>query len=290
LSAFFRQKYSWLTVGAIAGSAPVLAKLDFGEYDQTVKKVLAETQSGCDNIVSAAFAEIVSIGKNPDGISKLEGLFNTCPQPTEVSLVDITNAIGGLVQGTVQGNNPDAGFPARGLCSMISTEEATPLEALIKYVQSQQNGACVDVNSVGDILAPGAGRSWTWQTCIEYGFFQTDMTSNIFGGSIDLDFYLNICQKAFPGIGIPFPAIPMTNYRFGGLNQEQSSWIMFSNGLQDPWGSNLGINTPLGPNLRVSLSTSAHCAAYHHPNQNDPANLIQSRIEIKQFVVDALSR
>lgn len=34
--AFFRQKYSWLTVGAIAGSAPVNAQLNFEDYTKTV--------------------------------------------------------------------------------------------------------------------------------------------------------------------------------------------------------------------------------------------------------------
>lgn len=63
LSAFFRQKYNWLTAGAIAGSAPVLAQLNFEGYDNTVKSVLA-SQPGCDTIVSKAFESISLIYKN----------------------------------------------------------------------------------------------------------------------------------------------------------------------------------------------------------------------------------
>jgi hypothetical protein len=36
-------------------------------------------------------------------VSALQSLFNTCPQSGTVRMVDLTNAIGGLVQGAVQG-------------------------------------------------------------------------------------------------------------------------------------------------------------------------------------------
>jgi len=58
LSAFFRQKYSWLTVGAIAGSAPVLAKLDFPAYDQTVSDVIMNHDPDCEKIIRDGFQEI----------------------------------------------------------------------------------------------------------------------------------------------------------------------------------------------------------------------------------------
>lgn len=43
------------------------------------------------------------------------------------------------------------------------------------------------------------------------------------------------------GLNVAVPDIATTNTRFGGLSQGQASWIIFSNGLQDPWGSNLGM-------------------------------------------------
>jgi len=194
-----------------------------------------------------------------------------------------------MIQGAVQGNNPDAGFPVNSLCSILINSSATSyLGRLVDYAKTQ--GGCVDVDTYGDVEVAGADRSWTWQTCIEYGFFQTDTLSQIFGNTLGLNFFTDICKKVFRDQFTNVPDVNLTNYRFGGLKQDQSSWIMFSNGLQDPWGSNLGINVPLSPNLFVSLSTSAHCAAYHQPNSNDPSNLIQSRLEIKQFVRDALNR
>jgi len=217
-------------------------------------------------------------------------MFNACPQDLPVSLVDVTSSLGGLVQGAVQGNNPDASFPAQQMCAQLirSAKNTSEIAAFLDYVQSQLDGQCLDVNSIGDTLLPGAGRAWTWQTCIEYGFFQTDDDSQIFGDSIHIDFYVNICQKAFNGIS--GPDTDLINYRFGGKNQQQASWILFSNGLQDPWGSNLGINVPLNPTLPVTLSTSAHCAAYHVPSSRDPPDLIKSRTDVKKFVSSALKR
>jgi len=287
LSGFFRQKYSWLTVGAIAGSAPVNAQLNFEDYTKTVAQVLAT--AGCDQTVKAGFTQMVQTNQT-QGIQALQSLFNTCPQQRPVQLADISSAVSGFVEGAVQGNNPDAGFPVVALCAALKgyiSSGATPLQALVSYVRSQQNGQCLDVDSIGDTITPGAGRSWTWQTCVEYGFFQTDDDSKIFGDTLHLQFYQDICKAAFPGWS-KFPNTDFVNYQFGGLNQQQASWIIFSNGLQDPWGSNLGINVALGPTLPVTLSTSAHCAAYHQPNKNDPQNLIQSRVDIKKFVAEAL--
>ena len=289
LSAFFRQKYSWLTVGAISGSAPVLSVLDFPGYDNTVKSVLASQGNNCDGIVQSAFDQIVSIYNSPNGTSTLRKLFNVCPVPASFSLADLTSSLSGFVD--VQGNNPDAGFPVTVMCNQLAANAPSmgPLQAYRAYVQSQ-DPSCIDVDALAGVKAPGSDRSWTWQTCTEYGFFQTDVQSEIFGGSIHLDFFTDLCTRGFGNALSDVPDTSATNYRFGGMLQSQSSWIIFSNGLQDPWGSNLGINTPLGPTLNVSLSTSAHCAAYHPPSPNDPPNLVQSRIDIANFVAQALSQ
>jgi len=210
-------------------------------------------------------------------------------------MVDITSNVGGIIQGAIQGNNPDAGFPLNTMCQILTgVNYSSPYEAIAHYVHTQQGDQCLDVDSIGDALVQGATRSWTWQTCIEFGFFQTDVASKIFGGIIGLQYYYEICQEAFSKSPrnsrktMYWPDTQLTNYLYGGLNQGQSSWIIFSNGYQDPWGSNLGINKDLSSTITATVSTSAHCAAYHKPNRNDPPNLISSRKDIKKFVKEAL--
>ena len=250
LSAFFRQKYSWLSVGAVSGSAPVLAQLDFPGYDDTVKSVLASQNNGCDTTVQAAFTQIAQIYASPNGTATLRKLFDVCAVPAAFSLPDLTSALSGFVP--VQGNNPDAGFPVTAMCAQLAQNAPSmgPLNAFRAYVQSQ-DASCIDVDALAGVLAPGSDRSWTWQTCTEYGFFQTDAQSQIFGDTLHLDFYLDLCSRGFGSAMADSPDTSATNYRFGGMKQGQSSWIIFSNGLQDPWGSNLGINAPLGPTLNA---------------------------------------
>lgn len=65
------------------------------------------------------------------------------------------------------GNNPDAGFPVNGLCDfLINSNKTSSFDALVDYVQSQQAGECLDVNSVGDIMLPGASRFINYFICL----------------------------------------------------------------------------------------------------------------------------
>lgn len=68
------------------------------------------------------------------------------------------------------------------------------------------------------------GRQWTYQTCVEFGFFQsTDSTMQPFGKTVPVDFYIQQCQDIF---GEKFnenllnQAIEDTNTYYGGYNYE----------------------------------------------------------------------
>lgn len=284
LSAFFRTRYPQLAQGAVAGSAPVEAILDFPQYDETVKDVLG---SNCSSIVEAAFNNITSLWSSSSGKKAIQQAFNVCQDISSFELADVTSAISGFIQGAVQGNNPDAHFPVTTLCDMLEKEKDASgnLNALAVYIHNMTGSECLDIDAVKQLKQVGADRSWTFQTCTEYGFFQTDETSKIFGNTIGLDYYLNLCKAAFEQSLMP--ATNFTNINFGGLHQSGSN-ILFTNGLQDPWGANLGINKPLGNNLNVTLYTGAHCAPFHPPTDQDPENLKQSREIIKSFVSNIL--
>lgn len=73
------------------------------------------------------------------------------------------------------GNNPDAGFPVNALCNtVVNSNSSSSFDALLEYVQSQQAGACLDVNSVGDILVPGASRYVHFFSPISFIFLLPD--------------------------------------------------------------------------------------------------------------------
>jgi len=79
-----------------------------------------------------------------------------------------------------------------------------------------------------------ASRSWTWQTCIEFGYFQTSTGSGQpFPNSITLDWFVQLCDDIF---GVPLsPNVQWTNTYYGGRDTEGASNIVFPNGSVDPW-------------------------------------------------------
>ena len=91
-------------------------------------------------------------------------------------------------------------------------------------------------------------RSWIWQTCTEFGFYQTcEVDSNCPYGkgfhTIDQD--LEICEKAF---GIDKNLVPsnvLASLEFYGGWNLKSSRILFVNGDVDPW-SMLGVTRAHG--------------------------------------------
>ena len=72
LSAFYRLKHPEMVVGALASSAPVLAKANFIEYDQYVAKVAGPT---CLHEIQAVVADIESKLDNPSTAAEVKALF-----------------------------------------------------------------------------------------------------------------------------------------------------------------------------------------------------------------------
>ena len=83
------------------------------------------------------------------------------------------------------------------------------------------------------------GRQWTYQTCVEFGFFQStdDSKNQPFGPEFSADFFIQQCKDIF---GAKFDgdflnqAVEATNANYGGYNFEGSR-VIFVNGQIDPW-------------------------------------------------------
>jgi hypothetical protein len=82
------------------------------------------------------------------------------------------------------------------------------------------------------------GRQWTYQTCVEFGFFQsTDSNRQPFGSTVPVDFYVKQCKDIFgPNFTLDLlnEAIDDTNANYGGYTYEGSN-VVFVNGQIDPW-------------------------------------------------------
>ena len=177
-------KYPNLFVGSIASSAPVQAQLDFPEYFEVVSQSVG---SDCSNLIKAAQQEINNLLQTSNGIGKLVQAFNICtPMVTPNDIANFQSAVSGPFAETVQYND-DAGrnaFDIKTICNLMSNEP-DPLAGLLDvwnaYNTNSGQAGCTDVNYdnyIQSMMDTSAGRSWTWQTCIEFGYFQVSHAYN----------------------------------------------------------------------------------------------------------------
>ncbi|KAJ2971837.1 hypothetical protein NUW54_g12406 [Trametes sanguinea] len=88
----------------------------------------------------------------------------------------------------------------------------------------------------GDPDDPVQDRSWMWQYCSEYGFYQRGDPNNplsIETSFRSLELFQEECNAAFPQGLPPSPAVEKVN-KYGGWNMTPSN-VLFTNGEFDPW-------------------------------------------------------
>jgi thymus-specific serine protease len=117
-----------------------------------------------------------------EGRSNLESVFNVC---TPGALNDVRNreqfAGDGVVYLPVQSNDPSCTTPycdIASICVLMTNETVgTPLQRLAQLASIQHLGSCMEPNY--DLMIKGMSspknpdRTWLYQTCTEWGFYQT---------------------------------------------------------------------------------------------------------------------
>jgi hypothetical protein len=190
-------------------------------------------------------------------------------------------------------NNGLLPYNVDGVCKFFESA-ATPQEGLFKFIadhNSHFGNNCTESawkQSIAELSntdpsAPGAsGRSWYWQTCTEFGYFQTveEPPLSPFLPILNLEFFTEVCRQVY-GIN---PAVISANVRktnaFYGGKALKSSRIVLPNGSVDPWHV-LGITDSVDPQMpSVFIQGTAHCADLYAPSEQDLPALTQARAKI----------
>jgi len=124
-------------------------------------------------------------------------------------------------------------------------------------------------------------RQWTYQTCAEFGYFQTTDSSpkvQPFGNLVPLNLSLEMCSDGF---GINFDTaslINQTNAYYGGNNLlDGPTNILTINGNIDPWHS-LSIYWSEAPGITaILINGTAHCADMDPAVPGDPPGLADAQ-------------
>lgn len=300
LAAWFRLKYPSITSGSIASSAPLRAKAEFSEYMDVVSTSI-EFFSGqvCVDAFAAA-AQKISGMIDGSGIKQLERDFKTCsPMQSKLDVAVLLSDLMGNIQGTVQYNNEHAGvMNVTDICSVMTatTDAYTQFVELTAKYREANGQQCEDASfadSMGYLgnatfsYPANAARSWTYQTCNEFGYFQTATSRNqpfyAWRDILNLDFSLKICNSAFDGWSKE-PQVAWVNSVYGGERISATN-VVFTSGTIDPWHA-LGVTNFTAPlpqktETPVYITGTAHCNDLYEPNsETDPESLVWARQQV----------
>lgn len=304
LAAWFRLKYPHLVSGAIASSAPVKAVLNFDTYLEVVDTSLGPK---CVSNIRSAMNELEPLLDNENGWEILTKKFRLCDPLDGTNKDDVANfvsAVAGNFEGVVQYNKDNRKFEAGNItidvvCSTMTNVNGKSSIDRFAEVNSNLLDAysqkCLDykyenfIKQLREInFANGSmARQWTYQTCTEFGFFQSsDYPTQPFGNYFPIDFFVQQCIDIF---GSKFNrkfierSIEFTNNYYGGLNLTVSN-VLFPNGLIDPWHA-LGVLHEINPSARpLIISGTAHCADMYPDSEDDPQSLKDARKKIKYAI------
>lgn len=307
LSAWLRLKYPHIVLGAVSTSSPVLALNNFVQYQEVVGESLATTPKGkqCITNIQTAMATIDNLLQSTSGQLQLSQVFKTCTSKldNEDDRANFLSTIAGNFDGVVQYAGDNRAFEGGSappsmtdLCTLMTTDD-TPLNQMVAvnnlFLQLYEQ-SCTDVayarmieemkNTSLNGPQAGGGRQWTYQTCIEFGYYQSSDggMQQPFGTGFPLAFSLQQCVDIY---NISGPNINWTNTNYGGKDISATN-IIFVNGKIDPWHTlSVTIANPATPGIDVVLMEStAHCANMYPPSPMDPPELTAARITIEQSI------
>uniref|UniRef100_A0A0N5BSD9 Serine protease K12H4.7 n=1 Tax=Strongyloides papillosus TaxID=174720 RepID=A0A0N5BSD9_STREA len=186
------------------------------------------------------------------------------------------------------------------LCSYHMDLKQTPIQHIVNVFNTYGNNSagCLDVSykeyinylrstSFDDLSA--SDRSWTYQTCTEFGYYHsTDyIAGNFWGRVLDANWYVRQCTDIF-GRSINnktvYLSVDGTNNFYGGAKGFKGTNVIFLNGLDDPWYA-LGVLSRTNErNYAVMIHGTAHCADMYPPSSEDLPSLTRARKNIRDLL------
>lgn len=315
LAAWARLKLPHLIYAAISSSAPVQPALDFRAFNSHVARSLADPQVGgsesCLSIVRDGHAQLVqAILHNVSRHERIAEELSICKAASLRNRMNLQVLLGdGVVPlgATVQGNKPSC---TKNLCSIqkiceglenrtVSNTTEAAMEALVWLYQQfrDANDTCFDIewnHQLEHLSDPydyeNGDRSWTWQTCTEFGFFQTcEVNSSCpFGqGFHPLEQDLMVCEQAF-GIVPKLVAMNIqdTLEYYGGWKL-QATRVLSMTGTVDPW-SELALQKSANKKDRpvYHVPGASHHFWTHQVQETDSKEIQQAR----EIIIKTLRR
>uniref|UniRef100_A0A8C8REL7 Serine protease 16 n=1 Tax=Pelusios castaneus TaxID=367368 RepID=A0A8C8REL7_9SAUR len=307
LAAWFRLKFPHLVFAAVASSAPVRAQLDFTGYNQVVAASLSDPVVGgsakCHGAVVQAFSAVderLDAGR----LAELEKDFHSCGPLREPSdREQLASNLADIFMGAVQYNSEgfQDGSVAKLCHIMLDEGLGSPyqrlmavnkdfLEAMAFPCMQNSHQRLVDELRSTNLSLTGVGeRQWYFQTCTEFGYYQTCEDDTCpFSRFMTLSSQLDLCAQVF-GVAAErvAEAVNFTN-EYYGADHPKASRILFVNGDIDPWHALSVLKNQSRSELAILINGTSHCANMSPSKPSDPLPLILAREWIDYHVGDWL--
>jgi len=256
LAVWMRLKYPDLVFATYSSSAPVRAKNNFYEYDLAVGDGLPPA---CSESLRAAVEHIDNVIEKGDkkDIEELKAKFGLEIVRDNTDFVSaMTDAPSYLVQyGDLDG------IQAK-LCDLPAAQNVTEIvEALGKFQQFWMTKMDINATSYngddGNSINLGdnekGSRQWFWQTCTEYGYWQTAPPAPLprhRSRYINIKYYEDSCHQTFApspsGFHVPLHAnVHKIDAKYHSEHIKVAR-VVFVNGELDPW-RRLSVSAPDAP-------------------------------------------
>ncbi|XP_011495298.1 PREDICTED: putative serine protease K12H4.7 [Ceratosolen solmsi marchali] len=310
LAAWMRAKYPHLVHGAVSASGPLLAQIDFQQYYVIVENSLKTHSQACVDSIVAATKQVHIMLRHPIGQQGLAKLFNFCDpidsgRTSQKDIANLYETLAGNFAEVVQynrDNRNESSITIDTLCNIIIDEKkGIPVHRLAEVsnlLLRNNKEKCLDYKynkmieelrniSWNEQKLPG-GRQWIYQTCTEFGFFQTSTARPyLFSETFPVEFFIQQCSDIFgPRFSHTLESgVERTNTIFGALDLSNViSNVVFVHGSIDPWHA-LGITKSSNPNApAIYINGTAHCANVYPPSKDDLPELTKARKQIGQLI------
>ena len=267
----------------------------------------------CYEVIEEA-SHVIHEAVNSDTVESLPDSLQPCTKlKNEKDIYAYESEIFGWFQGTVQYNEQSAS-PAtvRSLCEALTHDDMKPIEALSSMADTFFSQQCIPSSwdeLVGELQeeafdGSASGRQWIYQSCNEFGYFQTTEGDNhpfmaLKGCSLDVA-GRQMCEDVYKIKKYEGPSRGGGASEYGsdetyGARNIQSTNITMPNGSCDPWHS-LGVVEKdadfYDPSQKIAegvvpvfIDGTAHCRDMYAPDA-----FVSVGINDTQAVKDAHAR
>ncbi|GMH56866.1 hypothetical protein TrRE_jg335 [Triparma retinervis] len=259
VSAFSRLTYPSQINGAVSSSSPVQGAVSMPSYNAVVGLALKMAAVGgteeCLSTVTVGHQQIGEMLETETGRNTLAERFDVCGggEGLEKDRDREVFAGDGVVYIPAQDNDPSCTGELcniEKICEFLKGREEggeEEWEVLARLASKQNGGQCVDcdweerirlLKSSAAVL--GGTKSWMYQTCTGWGFYQTCPEASecpYSRGYHEVDQDLEMCSRVFNVTPSDvYKGVEDSNERYGGWDLEDER-ILFANGDVDPWSA-----------------------------------------------------